>query len=65
MPDNVKSVSLRPLVEHFYLEDRHQAVLQIASKAEVTISKSKKEIVNLQKPQKVELHWVFLVAKKL
>ena len=30
-PDNVKSVSLRPLVEHFYLEDRQQIVLQIGS----------------------------------
>ena len=36
-PDNVKSVSLRPSVEHFYLEDRHQAVLQIASEAGITI----------------------------
>ena len=42
-PDNVKSVSLRPLVEHFCLEDRRQAVLQTASEAEVTISyKTKK-----------------------
>ena len=42
-PDNVKSVSLRPLVEHFYLEDHRQAVLQIASEAGVTISYSTKK----------------------
>jgi len=42
-----------------------KACQTIASKAEVTISKSEKEIVDLQKPQKVELHWVFLVVKKL
>ena len=42
-PDNVKSVSLRPLVEHFYLEDRQQAVLQIASEAGVTTSYSTKK----------------------
>ena len=41
--DNVKSVSLWPLVEHFYLEDRRQAVLQIASEAGVTISYSTKK----------------------
>ena len=37
-PENVKSVSLKPLIEHFYLEDRRIAVMQIASSANVTIS---------------------------
>jgi len=32
-PDNTKSVSLRPLIEHIYLEDRRQATLQVASLA--------------------------------
>ena len=37
-PENVKSVSLKPLIEHFYLEDRGIAIMQIASSANVTIS---------------------------
>jgi len=37
-PGNVKSVSLKPLIEHFYLEDRRIAIMQIASSANVTIS---------------------------
>ena len=37
-PENVKSVSLKPLIEHFYLEDRRTAIIQIASSANVTIS---------------------------
>ena len=38
VPQNVKSVSLKPLVEHFYLEDRRQAILQLAKTANITIS---------------------------
>ena len=38
IPTNVKAVSLKPLIEHFYLEDRRQAILQLASDANVTIS---------------------------
>ena len=37
-PDNTKSVSLRPLIEHIYLEDRRQATLQVATNAGITIS---------------------------
>ena len=37
-PTNVKFVSLKPLLEHFYLEDRWQAALQVAAEAGVTIS---------------------------
>ena len=37
-PTNVKSVSLKPLLEQFYLEDRRQAALQVAAEAGVTIS---------------------------
>ena len=51
-PDNVKSVSLRPLIEHFYLEDRRQAVLQIASEAGVTISYSTKKCRKNRRPPK-------------
>ena len=51
-PDNVKSVSLRPLLEHFYLEDRRQAVLQIASEAGVTISYSTKKRRKNRRPPK-------------
>jgi len=38
IPENLKSVSLKPLVEHIYLEDRRHAVLQLASQANITIS---------------------------
>jgi len=41
-PPNVKSVSLKPLLEHFYLEDHRQAVLQVAAEAGVTILYSTK-----------------------
>ena len=34
-PENVKSVSLKPLVEHIYLEDKRHAVLQLASQANI------------------------------
>ena len=38
VPQNAKSVSLKPLIEHFYLEDKRQAILQLASLANVTVS---------------------------
>ena len=38
MPENVKSVSLRPLIKHFYLEDKRHAIMQVACDANVTIS---------------------------
>lgn len=38
VPDNLKSVSLRPLVEHVYMEDRRQATLQVATDAGISIS---------------------------
>lgn len=36
--DNVKSVPLKPLLEHFYLKDCWQVASQIAAEARVTIS---------------------------
>ena len=38
VPENVKSVSLRPLIEHFYLEDKRRAIMQVVCDANVTIS---------------------------
>ena len=38
VPENVKSVSLRPLIEHFYLEDKRHAIMQVVCDANVTIS---------------------------
>jgi len=38
IPPNVKAVSLKPLIEHIYHEDRRQAILQLATNANVTIS---------------------------
>lgn len=43
---------MRPLVEHFYLEDRRQAVLQVASEAGVTISYSTKKQRKSRRPPK-------------
>ena len=51
----MKSVSLKPLVLHFYLEDRRQAVLQIASEVGITISyKTKKQKRNRRPPKAPE-----------
>lgn len=52
MPNNVKSVSLKPLLEHFYLEDHQQAALQIAAEAGVTISYSTKKRRRTRRPPK-------------
>jgi len=49
---NVKSVSLKPLVEHFYLEDRRQAILQLAKTANITISYHTKKRRRRYRPAK-------------
>ena len=51
-PENVKSVSLRPLIEHIYLEDRRQATLQVATNAGVTISYAVKKRRRIRRPPK-------------
>ena len=51
-PENVKSVSLRPLIEHIYLEDRQQATLQVATNAGVTISYAVKKRRRIRRPPK-------------
>jgi len=38
VPQNTKSISLKPLIEHFYLEDKRQAIMQLAALQNVTIS---------------------------
>ena len=38
VPENAKLVSLKPLIEHIYLEDRRHAALQVATQKGVTIS---------------------------
>jgi len=38
IPVNTKSVSLKPLIEHIYLEDRRHACLEVATHRGVTIS---------------------------
>ena len=38
IPPNIKSVSLKPLVEHIYLEDRRHACLEVTTNKGVTIS---------------------------
>ena len=51
-PINVKSVSLKPLLKHFYLEDRRQAALQVAAEAGVTISYQTKKQRRTRRPSK-------------
>ena len=41
VPENAKLVSLKPLIEHIYLEDRRHAALQVATQKGVTISYTK------------------------
>ena len=48
----MKSVSLRPLIEHIYLEDRRQATLQVATNAGVTISYAVKKCRRIRRPPK-------------
>ena len=48
----MKSVSLKPLVEHIYLEDRRQAILQVATSANVTITYQKKSKQRARRPAK-------------
>ena len=38
VPQNAKLVSLKPLIEHFYLEDKRQAILQLDSLENVSVS---------------------------
>ena len=38
VPGNAETVSLKPMVEHFYLEDKRQAILQVTCNANITIS---------------------------
>ena len=48
VPQNVNSVSLRPLVEHIYVKDRRQAVLEVATRANISITYNTKKTKDLQ-----------------
>ena len=37
IPQNAKSISLKPFVEHFYLEDKQLVIMQLAALQNVTI----------------------------
>ena len=53
IPPNTKSVSLKPLVEHIYLEDRRQACLEVATNKGVTISyRTKKSLRRIKRAAK-------------
>ena len=52
IPQNVKSVSLKPLVEHMYLEDRKHAILEIATSRNITIEFQTKVIRRHLQPSK-------------
>ena len=52
IPDGTKLISLKPLVEHIYLEDKRQAILQLATEANVTISYQEKPRQKKFKPSK-------------
>ena len=45
-------MSLKPLIEHFYLEDKRQAIQQLASRANVTISYHVKKRKRSRQPPK-------------
>ena len=51
-PENVKAVSLKPLIEHFYLENRRIAIMQIAASANVTVSYQVKPRRRSRRPAK-------------
>ena len=53
IPQNAKSVSLKPLVEHFYLEDKRQAIMQLAAQQNVTISYQVSKRKRSRRPPKV------------
>ena len=57
VPENVKSVSLHPLIEYFYLEDKRHAIMQVACDANVTISyhaKQRRRSVHQRPPKAPE-----------
>ena len=52
VPGNAKTVSLKPLIEHFYLEDKRHAILQVACNANITISYHTKQRQRSRRPPK-------------
>ena len=52
IPPNMKLVSLKPLIEHMYLEDRRQAILEMAVNANITISYNTKKKQRCNRPSK-------------
>ena len=52
VPGNAKAVSLKPLIEHFYLEDKRHAILQVACNANITISYHTKQRQRSRRPPK-------------
>ena len=65
IPDGAKLISLKPLVEHIYLEDKRRAVLQLASEANVTISYQAKPRQKKFKPLKPPEKCSLLQIKKV
>ena len=57
IPENMKAVSLKPLVEHIHLEDQQQIILQVASAANATISYQTKSRRRAQRPAKPPEKW--------
>jgi len=56
VPQNHKTVSLKPLVEHIYLEDRRQAILEVAVNANVVISYSSNKRKRKYRSRKISKH---------
>ena len=65
IPDGTKLISLKPLVEHIYLEDKRQAILQLATEANVTISYQAKPRQKKFKPSKPSEKHSLLQIKKI
>ena len=52
IPENQKLVSLKPLIEHIYLEDRRQAILEVATTVNTTITYQVKPKRRTRRPPK-------------
>ena len=63
IPENQKLVSLKPLVEHIYLEDRRQAVLEVATTVNITITYQVKPRQRTRLPLKPPERWSALSSK--
>ena len=65
IPDGTKLISLKPLVEHIYLEDKCQAILQLPTEVNGAISYQAKLRQRMFKPSKPPEKHSLLHIKKI